>query len=272
MNRLPKNSLITLLTSACLLGACATTQPQGPQPEVALYGDENSAHEVSLAGLETSYGWELENPTAQNATVRSIRWNFKMGDILREGEVANAGTAQPTSNVSGKLSVKIPLVPAENNGGTPVVLRYHLKATFVVESMAGAEEMELSWHGELLAPRQPSVTAMAGAARFDTGTWEITVNIDLTNPNSFPMAVDNFSYRLFLDDVDLGDGNLLTERSLDTGATMQFDVARILQKKTHRAVLSQIGGRSKIPFRLDTQLTIAGKELSLPVHGNLEFD
>jgi len=272
MNRLKKNFVVPTLSLLMLLAACATTKPSGPVPEVALFGDEKPTQEVSLNELATSYGWELQNPTSKGATVRSIRWKFKMGDEIQEGEINDAGLAAAGGATTGALKIKSVMIPNAVSGGTPIVLRYRMQATFIVESAAGSEEMELSWLGELLAPQQPAVTAMAGAARYDTGTWEITINIDLTNHNSFDMEIDDFSYQLFLDDVDLEGGNLVTKRHIEAGATMQFDVGRILKKKTHKAVLAQIRNRPKIPFRLDASLTVDGEQITLPVYGNLEFD
>ena len=272
MNRLTKNFLISSLPILSLLVACATTKPSGPTPEVELYGDETPTQNVSLTKLATSYGWELQNPTQAGATVRSIRWNFKMGDHVQDGELTDVATTVAGGKTTGKLEVTAPLTPQENTGGTPIVLKYRMKATYVIESSAGSEEMELSWVGELLAPRQPGVTAMAGAGRYSSGSWELSVNIDLTNPNSFPMNIEDFSYQLFLDEHELEGGNLITDRKIAGGATMQFDVGRNLKKSTHKEVLDQMRGRPKIPFRLDAALTIQGEKLTIPVYGNLEFN
>ena len=272
MNRLKKNLLLSNLPIFLVLAACATTKPTGPVPEVELYGDEKPTQQVSLTQLDTSYGWELQNPTTAGASVSAIRWKFKMGDHIQEGEIKDAGNTAPGGTVTGKLEVAAPMAPAESTGGTPVVLRYRMQATFVIDSAAGSEEMNLSWVGELLAPRQPSVTAMAGAGRYSSGTWELTVNIDLTNPNSFGMNIEDFSYQLFLDETELEGGQLLTNREIGAGATMQFDVGRILKRATHKAILDQIQGRPKVPFQLKASVTIQGEKLTIPVYGNLEFN
>lgn len=272
MNRLKKNFLISNLPILLFLAACATTKPSGPVPEVELYGDEKPTQQVSLSQLDTSYGWELQNPTAAGATVRAIRWNFKMGEHTQEGEINDAGTTGAGGTSTGKLEVTAPMAPAESTGGTPTVLRYRMQATFVIESAAGSEEMNLSWVGELLAPRQPGVTAMASAGRYSTGTWELTVNIDLTNPNSFGMKIEDFSYQLFLDETELEGGQLITNQTIGAGATMQFDVGRILKRATHKAVLDQIHGRPKVPFRLNADVTVHGEKITIPVYGNLEFN
>lgn len=272
MNRLKKNFLISNLPTLLVLAACATTKPSGPVPEVELYGDEKPTQQVSLSQLDTSYGWELQNPTAAGATVRAIRWKFKMGEHIQEGEINDAGSTVAGGTATGKLEVAAPMAAAESNGGTPTVLRYRMQATFVIESAAGSEEMNLNWVGELLAPRQPGVTAMAGAGRYSSGTWELTVNIDLTNPNSFGMKIEDFSYQLFLDEAELEGGQLVTNKTIGAGATMQFDVGRILKRATHKAILDQIQGRPKVPFRLNADLTIEGEKITIPVYGNLEFN
>ena len=241
-------------------------------PEVELYGDERPTQDVSLTKVATSYGWELQNPTAAGATVKSIQWDFKMGEHTQQGEITDAGTIAAGGTTTGKLEVTAPLAPQENSGGTPTVVKYRMKANYVIESAAGSEEMSLSWVGEFLAPRQPGVSAMAGAGRYSSGTWELSVNIDLTNPNSFAMNIEDFSYQLFLDDNELEGGNLLTDRKIAGGATMQFDVGRNLKKATHKDILDQMRGRPKIPFRLDALLTIQGEKLTIPVYGNLEFN
>ncbi|MBT6179836.1 MAG: hypothetical protein HOI23_21525 [Deltaproteobacteria bacterium] len=272
MNRLKKNFLIVNLPLFLALAACATTKPTGPVPEVELYGDEKPTQQVTLTELATSYGWELQNPTAVGASVSAIRWKFKMGEHIQEGEITDAGTTAAGGTATGKLEVSAPMTPEPSTGGTPTVLRYRMQATFVIESAAGSEEMNLNWVGELLAPRQPGVTAMAGAGRYSSGTWELTVNIDLTNPNSFEMNIEDFSYQLFLDETELEGGQLVTNRKIGSGATMQFDVGRILKRATHKAVLDQIQGRPKVPFRLNAALTVQGEKLSIPVYGNLEFN
>ena len=195
-----------------------------------------------------------------------------MGEHTQDGEITDAGSVAAGGSTTGELKVNAPLNPQENTGGTPVVLKYRMKATYVIESSAGSEEMELSWVGELLAPRQPGVTAMAGAGRYSSGTLELSVNIDLTNPNSFPMNIEDFSYQLFLDDNELEGGNLLQNRKIAGGATMQFDVGRNLKTATHKKILDQMRGRPKIPFRLDAALIIQGETLTIPVYGNLEFN
>ena len=86
------------------------------------------------------------------------------------------------------------------------------------------------------------------------------------------MNIEDFSYQLFLDDNELEGGNLLQNRKIAGGATMQFDVGRNLKTATHKKILDQMRGRPKIPFRLDAALTIQGEKLTIPVYGNLEFN
>ena len=235
---------------------------------------ENASQKVDLDGLEVSADWELNNPTATAAAVESIDWTFEVEGLapISQTDTPNASAAAGQST-QGAITASIALTPDESTpGATPRVLRFHLRATFKVRTVTGLEEYESAWHGELLAPKKLEVAAFAGAARYGGSSYEMTVNVDLTNPNSFPMRVGEFSYLLFVDEVSLGGGNLFSDREIAPGATMQFDVGRVLDKTKYGAVLTQLRGRQKIPFRIDTNVLIAAQLYTRPVFGTMDFE
>ena len=266
-------SVAAWAATACLMG-CATTKPTGPVPEPELLMAEQATQKVTLDSLEVRADWELQNPTPTPAAVEAIDWRFEVDgmDTVTRTETPNANTA-PGQSSEGAIVAKMVLVPDKSSAGaTPRVIRFHLYATFKIRTATGLDEYESAWHGELLAPRQLEVAAFAGAARYEGSSYEMNVNLDLTNPNAFPMSVGEFSYSLFIDEVDLGGGQLFTERSLAPGATMQFDVGRVLDKTKNADVIKRLQGRQQIPFRIETKVLVAGESYNRPVFGTMDFD
>ena len=271
-----RHFLFTLSICVSLLSmlACATTKPTGPAPEPELLMSEQATQAVDLGSLQVRADWELQNPTAVPASVESIDWRFEVDGMETLTQTDSpSGSAAPGQSIEGAIIARTNLTPDESSpGATPRVLHFHLYATFKVRTPTGLDEYESAWHGELLAPRELEVAAFAGAARYGGTSYEMNVNLDLTNPNAFPMQVGEFSYSLFIDEVDLGGGNLFTDREIAPGATMQFDVGRVLDKTKYGNVISQLRGRQKIPFRIETSVLVAGESYKRPIFGTIDFD
>lgn len=265
-----------ICTSTLILSGCASP-PKQPMAEAELLTLGAKVHQQSLDDVVIACPWQLNNPTLVGAQVGAIEWQLQIdGQQAVEGSKQSGVQAAPSATAEGTLMMRAPYSTSDGSDGGDSgdeqrrIHRYTAHATFVVANGPDELEFEAEWDGELWSPKEPQVVLSPQAARYDS-TVELNFTVGIQNPNPFSLQIERLKYELFVEGQKVSASMLAAGKVLSGGAELQFDITRLLGRDDFHDLARQIARQSAIAYRFASEIQVAGRSLSSPLEGSIEF-
>lgn len=263
-------TVITLGTQGCALtGSKTKSAPIDIVTEVL-------SEEPRLNHLAVNIPWELTNPSRTNATINSLRWTFSVDGHNPVQGTEEIGVAVGTNaSDSFNTSVEIPLEDSLSVLTTETestIWKYNLLGTFQIQTENGLEEIESQWYGEFFAPQAPTVSVYASGARYSYGAYQLNFYINVHNPNSFPVKLNEVDYSLTVDKTQIHQGQLGPNKKLAPGSGMEFEISRKIGKTDFMELAKRLQGRNTIPYLFSSTIQTGNLTFAKPVAGELNFE
>jgi LEA14-like dessication related protein len=185
---------------------------------------------VSRQTLDLSLGVEINNPNPVGVTLAGIDYRFElMGRPLASGsapsgiELAAVGASEAEFPVSLAYNE---IKQVYDEAGDRDEIPYAVSGTVSVGTPIGEIPIPFKTEGMLPVIRAPEVTGISMEVdKLSLSGADLVLNINLKNPNAFPLDIQRFSYSLALDGNEFTSGNTgpQTVRAKHTG-TMSIPV------------------------------------------------
>ena len=244
-------------------GACGVLQEAGVQrPSVQLESTRVAA--LSLADVDLLLGFEIDNPNSFG--VRFDRLDYRLtiaGERLAEGDQRRGIEVGAGRSTLAEIPVSIAwddlarVYQSLRGGGSP---DYRIEAGFWFDvPVLGAVRVPVTSDGDFPRLSLPRLS-LAGldVARVDAGGASLELTLELDNPNSFPLTVDDIDYSLDLAGSRVARVEDAGRLTVDRGGRGAWTVpVRIDFAQAGRALAQVLSGGGTVDYRLDGSLSMS---------------
>lgn len=230
--------------------------------------------ELDLEGATLLLRYRVENPNAVGLEVATLDYRLDVDGRQALTGSQRSGLKLP-SRGTAELAIPVRLRYAAVHDFLRTVftkeeVAFHLEGTAGVETGVGVLQIPFSYTGKVPAPRLPHVTLAAAtihAASFDGLSFDL--QLDVANPNAFPLPVASLAYAL-----RLGDRQVLTAAAQAIAAVPAKGKTRVVVPvKVPFAAAADAAGKllrgGQADVALQGNATFGSVPLPVDLHGKL---
>ncbi len=216
------------IVGVAVLATAAGCASRGPL-QLHVVGVTSRVVSADLESVDLAFDVEVRNDSPEPVNTPTFRYRL----LVRGAQVAS-GDGVPGLDIpgSGPGTVTLPvridlrgLREAVKDIGEAREAEYDLTATFVVPFLGMTLEFPIALKGSLPLLRAPRLEVVGlETSEVSLEGVLVTVKSDLTNPNAFPVSVDDLGYELLLGETHAGDLKLATAGTVGPGETRRVDL------------------------------------------------
>ncbi|HEX6202790.1 MAG TPA: LEA type 2 family protein [Thermoanaerobaculia bacterium] len=248
---------------ALAAGACAVLQQAGVQrPSVDLESTRVAA--LSLADVDLLLGFEIDNPNSFGVRLDRLDYVLTIaGERLAEGDQRRGVEIGAGRRTTAEIPVSIAwddlarVYRSLRGGGAA---DYRIDAGFWFDvPVLGAVRVPVTSDGDFPRLSLPRLS-LAGldVGRIDAGGARLDLRLELDNPNSFPLTVDDLDYALDLAGSRVARVEDAGRLTVDRGGRGSWTVpVRIDFAEAGRAVAQVLAGGGTVDYRIDGSLSMS---------------
>lgn len=248
---------------ALAAGACAVLQQAGVQrPSVDLESTRVAA--LSLADVDLLLGFEIDNPNSFGVRLDRLDYVLTIaGERLAEGDQRRGVEIGAGRRTTAEIPVSIAwddlarVYRSLRGGGAA---DYRIDAGFWFDvPVLGAVRVPVTSDGDFPRLSLPRLS-LAGldVERIDAGGARLDLRLELDNPNSFPLTVDDLDYALDLAGSRVARVEDAGRLTVDRGGRGSWTVpVRIDFAEAGRAVAQVLAGGGTVDYRIDGSLSMS---------------
>ncbi|MEM6732108.1 MAG: LEA type 2 family protein [Myxococcota bacterium] len=263
----------------CLASACASSVADPPPQAAALSQRldmltyDARVTDEGLDRLALSFPFEIESEVEGTVRLGAVEYQLSIdGEPSVHGAVAmtESGPGVGTLGAQFAAVAKLPTSRDAFARRTQALLSYTLDARIEVQIAKGVEVFEAQWSGEVFAPKRPTLSVHAQAARY-TRELDLTITLTLSNPNAFSLELDSVPYTFTVEGETVLEGVLAQQTRFAPNSEMKFDFQQRLDTCTFPELVKALENAEGFDYA--TKARILMGELELPVEhaGRVDF-
>lgn len=248
---------------ALAAGACAVLQQGGVQrPRVDL--ESTRVASLSLADVDLLLGFEIDNPNSFGVRLDRLDYVLTVaGERLAEGDQRRGVEIGAGRRTTAEIPVSIAwddlarVYRSLRGGGAA---DYRIDAGFWFDvPVLGPVRVPVTSDGDFPRLALPRLS-LAGldVGRIDAGGARLDLRLELDNPNSFPLTVDDLDYSLDLAGSRVARVEDAGRLTVDRGGRGSWTVpVRIDFAEAGRAVAQALTGGGTVDYRIEGSLSMS---------------
>ena len=257
------------LVLSVAMGGCATSQVAQKAPGDSIQVKIEPQVKATYEKLVFSISYYASAKVLKPSTLTTVTLTFNEGTENEFSTNLAVNKIIPSQDtLKGLLNVERLITPIsfellENDG----VRRFTVNAVFSLETNGQTTTYSTAGYGEYLQPVRPRITATASAARFEGKSYELTITINLENPNPFPLQMGSLDYKLVLGDAELQTGKLYENLKVSPGSIEKFDLNESISAASHAELLRTLSGQNSVPYLVQAIINIGSSSYPADING-----